>query len=77
MARLLGARKKYLVQEGFFKEEVEVEALADDMTELSRHTENSELRQSLNIGNDILNDEIRQAEVRNWLKFLVIPSMSK
>ncbi len=77
MARLLIARKAPLTKEGFFNEESEVEALADKMTALSKDPENSNLRQELNINDDILSDKIRQAEVENWLKFLVIPSMNK
>ncbi len=47
------------------------------MIALSKEPENSDLRQELNVNDDILSDKIRQAEVENWLKFLVIPSMNK
>lgn len=77
MGRLLVARKKFLTQEGFFNEEREVEILVDKMTTLSAEPDNSDLRQELNINDDILKDDIRQAEVKNWLKYLVIPGMHK
>jgi GMP synthase (glutamine-hydrolysing) len=77
MARLLVARKTFLTQEGFFNEESEVVTLVDKMTMLSEEPDNSDLRQELNIYDDILNDDIRQAEVKNWLKYLVIPAMDK
>ena len=77
MARLLIARKAPLAKEGFFDEESEVETLVDKMIALSKDPENSDLRQELNVNDDILSDKIRQAEVENWLKFLVIPSMNK
>ncbi len=77
MARLLVARKAPLTKEGFFNEESEVEALVDKMTALSKEPENNNLRQELNINDDILGDKIRQAEVENWLNFLVIPSIKK
>lgn len=77
MARLLIARKAALTKEGFFNKESEVEALVDKMTALSKDPENSELRRELNVDEDILSDTIRQAEVENWLKFLVIPLMNK
>jgi GMP synthase (glutamine-hydrolysing) len=77
MARLLVARKTPLTQEGFFGEEDEVEALVAKMISLSEAPENKELRQELNVNDDILNDNIRQTEVRNWLEFLVIPSMNQ
>ncbi len=77
MARLLIARKAPLTKEGFFNAESEVEALVEKMTTLSQETDNNELRQELNINDDILCDDIRQAEVRNWLQYLVIPMLNK
>jgi GMP synthase (glutamine-hydrolysing) len=77
MARLLIARKAYLTQEGFFNAESEVEALVDKMISLSQDPEDGSLRDLLRVGDDILKDDLRQAEVRNWIKFLVIPSMKK
>ncbi len=77
MARLLIARKTPLTKEGFFTQESEVETLVDKMTALSKEPNNNKLRQELNISDDILSDKIRQVEVENWLKFLVIPSMNK
>jgi len=77
MARLLIARKTPLTEEGFFNEESEVETLVDKMIALSKDPKNNNLRQELNVNDDILSDKIRQAEVENWLKFLVIPSMNK
>ncbi|MEW5988893.1 MAG: type 1 glutamine amidotransferase [Chloroflexota bacterium] len=77
MARLLVAHKKYLTEEGFFHEEAEVELLVDDMTTLSQNPDNPGLRQKLNIGDDILDDHIRQCELRNWLNHLVVPYMER
>jgi GMP synthase (glutamine-hydrolysing) len=75
MARLLSARKAALTKEGFFNEEEEVEALVAKMTTLSQQPDNDTLRTELKVGDDILSNNIRQAEVHNWLKYLVIPSM--
>jgi GMP synthase (glutamine-hydrolysing) len=77
MARLVLARKGALTNEGFFKVESEVETLADTMIALSRDPQNNDLRQELRVNDDILHDEIRQAEVENWLEFLVIPSLNR
>lgn len=77
MARLVAARKGPLTKEGFFREEAEVEVLAEKMTVLSRDPGNVSLREELGIGDDILADAIRQAEVRNWLHFLVLPSRKR
>lgn len=77
MAGLMVARKAALTKEGFFAEEQEVETLTNKMIALSKDPDNRKLRQELNISDDILRDNIRQAEVENWLNFLVIPSMKK
>lgn len=77
MARLIDARKKPLTKEGFFNEESEVASLVGQMIALSEEPENGELRQALNVGDDILDDKIRQLEVENWLKYLVIPAMNR
>lgn len=77
MARLLVARKAYLTKEGFFNEESEVEALVEKMISLSQEPGDEGLRDLLRVGDDILKDELRQAEVRNWIQFLVLPSRKK
>ncbi|MGE5265618.1 MAG: type 1 glutamine amidotransferase [Acidobacteriota bacterium] len=77
MARLLIARKEPLTNEGFFKAQEDVERLAANMIELSRHPDSKELRQSLKIGDDILTPEIRQQELRNWIDYLVLPSRGR
>lgn len=75
MARLLIARKEPLTKEGFFKAESEVETLASNMIALSKKPETQELRKMLKIGDDILTTQIRQQELRNWVDYLVLPSM--
>ncbi|MCP4360188.1 MAG: type 1 glutamine amidotransferase [Chloroflexi bacterium] len=74
MAQLIGARKEAIVKEGFFKNESEMESLVNDMITLSKEPNNAELRQKLNIGDSILDDDIRQKEVHNWVEYLVVPS---
>ncbi len=76
MARLLIARKEPLTKEGFFKTESEVETLANKMIALSNNPESQELRKTLKIGDDILTTQIRQQELRNWVDYLVLPSMA-
>jgi len=74
MAQLVGARKEAIVKEGFFKNESEMESLVNDMIALSKEPNNAKLRQKLNIGDSILDDDIRQKEVHNWVEYLVIPT---
>ncbi|HEX7588817.1 MAG TPA: type 1 glutamine amidotransferase [Anaerolineae bacterium] len=77
MARLLIARKEPLTNEGFFKKQEEVESLAAKMIELYKNPESKQLRETLKIGDDILGTPIRQQELRNWIDYLVLPSMGK
>ena len=77
MARLLIARKEPLTNEGFFKKQEEVERLAANMMQLYQHPDDKKLREMLKIGDDILSKQIRQQELRNWIDYLVLPSMSK
>jgi GMP synthase (glutamine-hydrolysing) len=77
MARLLIARKEPLTNEGFFKKQEEVETLAAKMIELYKNPESKQLRETLKIGDDILGTQIRQQELRNWIDYLVLPSMGK
>ncbi len=77
MARLLIARKKPLTEEGFFGQEAEVERMVGKMTDLSQHPDNGALRQELKVTDDVLSDRVRQAELRNWLGHLVVPSMRR
>ncbi len=77
MAQLVGARKTAIVNEGFFESEEEMEPLVNDMLALAEDSDNVELRQKLNIGDDVLDDDIRQKEVHNWVEYLVLPTKNK
>jgi GMP synthase (glutamine-hydrolysing) len=74
MARLISARAEPLVQEGFFSHTDEVRAHAEKMNTLYRNPSSRELRQELEIGDDILDEKIREQELRNWIDYLVLPS---
>ncbi|MCL4393324.1 MAG: type 1 glutamine amidotransferase [Chloroflexi bacterium] len=76
MARLLIARKQPLTDEGFFHSTDEVDKLAENMIELYKRPDSKPLRDLLKIGDDILTTQIRQQELRNWVDYLVLPSMS-
>ena len=72
MGQLVGARKKAITNEGFFEKESDMDPLVNSMIALSKQPNNMALRQELNIGDDILDDDIRQKEVHNWVAYLVI-----
>ncbi|MBC8447972.1 MAG: type 1 glutamine amidotransferase [Chloroflexi bacterium] len=77
MARLIKARAKPLIKEGFFQETAEVHALADKTIDLHRHPDSQPLREELNVGDDILTAEIKEVELRNWIDHLVLPSLRR
>ena len=70
MARLIAARAKALVREGHFADETAVATYAARMMELSANPDSQELRTELDIGDDIIDPQIRELELRNWLRFI-------
>ena len=70
MGRLIAARGAALVREGLFPDEAAVAAYAAKMMELSAEPDSMELRAELGIGDDIIDPQIRELELRNWLRFI-------
>jgi GMP synthase (glutamine-hydrolysing) len=70
MGRLIAARAKALVREGFFPDETAVATHAARMKELSANPGSAELRAELDVGDDIIDPQIRELELRNWLRFI-------
>jgi GMP synthase (glutamine-hydrolysing) len=70
MGRLIAARRAALVREGFFPDEEAVAAYAEKMIALSADPDSTALREELNVGDDLIDPAIREAELRNWLKFV-------
>jgi len=70
MARLIAARASALVKEGHFPDEEAVAAYASDMKALHGNPDSVELRERLEVGDDIIDPQIREVELRNWLKFI-------
>jgi GMP synthase (glutamine-hydrolysing) len=70
MGRLIAARGEALVREGLFPDEAAVAAHAAKMMELSDSPDSLELREELGVGDDIIDPQIRELELRNWLRFI-------
>ena len=70
MARLIAARSRALVREGFFPDDAAVATYAAKMKELSANPDSAELRAELDVGDDIIDPQIRELELRNWLRFI-------
>jgi hypothetical protein len=70
MGRLIAARAKALVREGFFPDEAAVGAHATQMKALAANPESARLRAELDVGDDLIDPQIREVELRNWLRFI-------
>ena len=70
MGRLIAARGAALVKEGFFPDEAAVVAYAAKMMELAANPESAGLREELGVGDDIIDPQIREVELRKWLRLI-------
>lgn len=73
MACLMIAREKKLIELGFFKKSEELKELVDKMKRLYTEPDRKDLRWQLVIDDDVLSDEIKECEFRNWINELVLP----
>ncbi len=74
MAMLISCRKKKLQNLGFFADEDAAQAHVDQLESLFQNPARKDIAWKLGIDGDILNKDVRQAEVKNWIEQLVIPS---
>lgn len=70
MGRLIAARAEALVKEGHFPDKEAVANYAADMKALYANPDSAELRERLGVGEDIIDPQIREVELRNWLRFI-------
>jgi GMP synthase (glutamine-hydrolysing) len=70
MGRLIAARAQPLVNEGFFKSEAAVAAVAENMKKLHLNPKDSHLKKELGVGDDILDPRIKEQEFKNWIHYL-------
>ena len=70
MARLIKARAQALVDETFFQTTGDVIQYADQLNQLHQHPDNLELSTQLNIGEGVLTPQIKEQELRNWLRYI-------
>ncbi len=77
VARLITAREPKLVREGFFRNHEDLAQYVEKLETLSQHPDRKDLRWQLDIDDDVLSDEARQVEFRNWIQKLVLPRAAK
>jgi GMP synthase (glutamine-hydrolysing) len=70
MGRLIAARAEALVREGLMPDEQAVADYAAKMMALHDDPDSAALREELSIGDDIIDPQIRELELRNWLRFI-------
>ncbi|MCP5367090.1 MAG: type 1 glutamine amidotransferase [Hyphomicrobiales bacterium] len=75
MARLTHCRTKKLVELGFFADADAAADYVNLLETLHQDPSRQDLAWLLGIDDDILNEDVKRLEVRNWLERLVIPTM--
>ena len=77
MARLIYCRKQKLVNRGFFADLHVAQSFVERLEMLHRDPTRKDLAFQLGMDEDVMNEDIRLAETRNWINQLVIPNMSR
>ena len=77
MARLCYCRKQKLVDKGFFLTVDDAQVFVDQLEALHQDPARKDVAWLLGIDEDVMNPDIRQAEVRNWIELAVLPAMSR
>jgi len=75
MARLTWCRIDKLMDLGFFQDRQAGEDFVSLLETLHQDPSRQDLSWLLGIDDDILNEDVRRIEVRNWIEQLVIPTM--
>jgi GMP synthase (glutamine-hydrolysing) len=77
VARLIMARATKLVAEGFFQSHEDLVQYVEKLDTLHQNPNRKDLRWQLNIDDDVLSDQVRQVEFRNWINKLVLPRTAR
>ena len=73
LARLTYARRERLTGMGFFADLDAAQDYVNKLETLHQDPSRRDLAWLLGIDGDIMNEDVRQAEVRNWIEHLVLP----
>jgi GMP synthase (glutamine-hydrolysing) len=77
LARLCYCRKAKLVEKGFFGDLDSAQDFVDRLEALHQDPGRKDIAWLLGIDEDVMNEDIRRAEVRNWIELLVLPGMNR
>lgn len=75
IARLTYCRLERLTNMGFFKDEEAGRDYVNKMEALHQDPSRKDLAWLLGVDDDVMNEDVRLIEVRNWIERLVLPSM--
>ena len=70
LGAILWRQRKALIREEFYKDADGVRSVADDMITLGHEPDRLDLREKMGVHGDLLDDNIRLNEVRNWINGL-------
>jgi len=77
MARLIYCRSEVLTAKGFYDSVEAAEQHVDQLETLFQDPGRKDIAWKLGLDDDVMNSDVRQMEVRNWIDKLVIPSRSR
>ncbi len=77
MARLMHCRTEKLIGLGFFKDYDDAQTYIDKLETLHENPDRKDLAWQLGVDADVMNEDVRHVEVRNWIEQLVVPSMAR
>jgi len=75
LARLCYCRKAKLTEKGFFRDLDAAQDFVDKLEALHQDPARKDIAWLLGIDEDVINPDIRQAEVRNWIAQQVLPRL--
>jgi len=76
LARLTFCRIPKLIKHGFFLDEASARRYIDDLENLHTDPSRRDIAWRLGIDADVMNEDVRHCEVRNWVQRLVLPRMN-
>ncbi len=77
LARLCYCRKQKLTEKGFFRDLEAAQDYVDRLEALHQDPGRKDLAWLLGIDEDVMNEDLRLVEVRNWIEQLVRPTMRR
>ena len=75
LARLMHCRTKKLIKLGFFENSSDAVSYIQRLELLHQSPDRKDLAWQLGIDTDVIDPDVRQIEVRNWINHLVIPNL--